>query len=237
MRRSARLWVLCGSLALPLVAIAHGAEKHDEKPAQAGAPVEERTLPTAAAPGAEKHDDKPAQPGAPVEERTLPTAAAPAPMSIKTLIRDLDFAAFPTLHPMAVHVPVTFIPLALLFALIALFGQRRVFIGLAFGFTLGGLAGGLVAAFPLHPHTTGLSPAASETLAKHDLFAYGTLWLTLVAALVGLACLWRPGALRRLLLGLVLAFAAASVSITAHYGGTLAYVHGVGVQGRYLLEH
>ncbi len=237
MRRTAGLWLLCGGLALPLVALAHGTEKHDARPAQAGAPVEERTLPTAATQGTEKHDAKPAQAGAPVEERALPTAAAPALMSIETLIRDLDFAAFPTLHPMAVHVPVTFIPLALLFALIALFSQRRVFIGLAFGFTLGGLAGGLVAAFPLHPHTTGLSPAARETLAKHDLFAYATLWLALVAALVGLVCLWRPGALRRLLLCLVLVFATASVSITAHYGGTLAYVHGVGVQGRFLMEH
>lgn len=173
-----------------------------------------------------------------MEERTVPPSAAPtAGLSLETLRRDLNFTDFPTLHPMAVHVPVTFIPLALLFALLSLFSQRRVFTRLAFGFTLGGLVGGWVAAFPLHPHTTGLSPAARETLAKHDLFAYGTLWLALLAALVGLVCLWRPGSLRRLLLCLALLAATLGVSITAHYGGTLAYVHGVGVQGRYLMQH
>ena len=205
-----RLLVLCAGLALPLVAVALGTEKHDDKPGQTGAPV---------------------------VERVVPPALAPAPMSIEALIRDLDFTAFPTLHPIAVHAPVSFIPLALLFALLGLFSQRRVFTGLAFGFPLGGLAGGLVAAFPLHPHTTGLPPAARETLAKHDLFAYSTLWLALLAALVGLVCLWKPGALRKLFLCLVLAVASACVSITAHYGGTLAYVHGVGVQGRYLMGH
>lgn len=179
----------------------------------------------------------PVQAPAPV----APKVAAPPPvearLSIDTVMRDLNFADFPTLHPVAVHVPVSFIPLAFLFALIAMFSARRVFTGLAFGFALGGLAGGLIAAFPLHPHTTGLSAAARATLHKHDLFAYGTLSLALLAALVGLACLWKPGGIRRLLLCLVLLLASLSVSITAHYGGTLAYVHGVGVQGHHLIEH
>lgn len=221
MRRYVLLLFLAGSLAPPSGALAHGTEKHDERPAQAAQPA-------AAEPAL----------AAPVEERTLPRGAAQAArLSLETLQQDLKFTDFPTLHPMAVHVPVTFIPLALLFALVGLFSLRRVYTGLAFGFTLGGLAGGFVAAFPLHPHTTGLPPAARVTLEKHDLFAYGTLWLALLAALVGLACLWKPGGLRRLLFCAVLLLATLSVSITAHYGGTLAYVHGIGVQGRYLMEH
>lgn len=210
--------MFCAWLMLPLAALAHGTERHDAEPAQSGSPS--AAVNTRAERDAEPQQQRPQ-----------------LPLSIETVIRDLNFADFPTLHPMAVHVPVSFIPLALLFALFGVFSARRVFTGLAFGFALGGLAGGLVAAFPLHPHTTGLSTAARETLHKHDLFAYATLWLALLAALVGLICLWKPDGLRRLLLCLVLLVASVCVSITAHYGGTLAYVHGVGVQGRYLKAH
>lgn len=158
-------------------------------------------------------------------------------LSIETLVRDLSFSEFPTLHPLMVHVPVTLIPLAFLFALISLFVVHGAFIWLAFAFTLGGLGGGLVAAFPMHPHTSGLSTAASATLQKHDFFAYGTLWLALVAVFVALVCLWKPTRLSKLFLVLVLLLAGGSVSITGHYGGTLAYVHGIGVQGQYLSSH
>lgn len=246
----------CAWLALPLTAFAHGTEGHDARPAQIGRPSAEQTTreagdatapaapvqtPTAIAPKVAAPGEGEAQKSEAVgaERRVggpLPQRAQ-AQLSIETVIRDLNFADFPTLHPMAVHVPVTFIPLALLFALLAVFSARRSFTGLAFGFTLGGVAGGVVAAFPLHPHTTGLSAAARETLHKHDFFAYATLWLGLLAALVGLACLWKPSLVRRLLLCLVLLLASLAVAVTAHYGGTLAYLHGIGVQGRYLNAH
>lgn len=216
MRPLAVLLLGC-ALALPTMVWAHGVEKHEEKPGQTPPVAEE------APPG-----DRGTQMG---------PQAPNVRLSVETLMRDLNWRDFPTLHPVAVHVPVTFLPLALLFALVGLFSLRRIYTGLAFGFTLGGLAGGFVAAFPLHPHTAGLTPAARETLGKHDLFAYGTLWLALFAALLGLVCLWKPGGVRKLLFCGLLLLTTLSVSITAHYGGTLAYVHGVGVQGRYLIEH
>lgn len=184
-------------------------------------------------------EDRPTS--APNQTKAHPASEVPrdasAELSIDALIRDLSFAEFPTLHPMVVHVPVTFIPLGFVFALISLLVAHRALIGLAFAFALGGLGGGLVAAFPMHPHTTDLSAAAKVTLEKHDFFAYGTLWLALVAVLVGVFCLWKPGRLPKLLLSLVLLLSSLSVSITGHYGGTLAYIHGVGVQGRYLSSH
>lgn len=152
-------------------------------------------------------------------------------------IKDLTWSGFPTLHPMIVHIPVTFIPLAFLFAVVSLFVPQRIFIWLALGFAAGGLAGGFLAAFPMHPHTTGLSEAAKFTLEKHDFFAYATLWLTLVAVLVGLFCVWKPNRLDKAGLSLILLLSSVSVSITGHYGGTLAYVHGVGAQGQFLSTH
>jgi len=149
----------------------------------------------------------------------------------------LSFAEFPTLHPLVVHVPVTFIPLAFGFALLGVFVAQRTFLWLAFAFATGGLGAGLVAAFPMHPHTSGLSAAARATLQKHDFFAYGTLWLALAAVLVGAVCLWKPGRLPKICLSLILLLSSMCVAITGHYGGTLAYVHGVGVQGRYLSSH
>jgi len=236
-------FLLCGGLVLPWTAFAHGTESQAEKSAQSSAPVRAPVVPA---------NTDPAQTPNPVEAkneaqtdaeaRTTPPALerqleAKMPLSVDVLMRDLNFAEFPTLHPMVVHVPVTFIPLALLFALISLFTIQRAFITLAWAFALGGLAGGAVAAFPLHPFTTGLSPAAQTTLQKHDFFAYGTLWLALLATVIGLICLWRPSGLRKLFFALMLLLATLSVSITAHYGGTLAYVHGIGVQGRYLSPH
>lgn len=229
--------VVCGLLALPSPTVAHGAESHAEDPAQAAKPA-----PSSGESRANIEASKPETYGATSRESPA-HATLQKPMdtrqllSMDTLIRDLSFSAFPTLHPMVVHVPVILIPLAFVFSLISLFSVRRSSIWLVFGLALGGLAGGLVAAFPLHPHTTGLPTAAKTTLMKHDFFAYGTLWLTLIAVVVALICLYKPGRLPRVFLSLALLLRALCVSIAGHYGGTLAYVHGVGTQGQYLAPH
>jgi len=247
------LVLLCCLVGLPTNTVAHDKAPHGDQPAQ---------VPKSVAPSAAPRSAEPAHVPIPDSSQAhtkseIDTAHAPVPapeprqvpdttgkqmntgtiLSIETVIRDLSFSEFPTLHPLVVHVPVTFIPLAFLFALISLFVMQRAFVWLAFAFTLGGLGGGLVAAFPMHPHTAGLSTAASATLQKHDFFAYGTLWLALVAVFVALVCLWKPARLSKLCLILVLMLAGGSVSITGHYGGTLAYVHGIGVQGQYLSSH
>jgi uncharacterized membrane protein len=138
---------------------------------------------------------------------------------------------------MIVHVPVTLIPMAFVLAFVGLFVAQRIFLWLALAFAAIGLAGGFIAAFPTHPHTHGLSQAAELTLEKHDFFAYTTLWLTSLAVLVAAICIWRPARLSRIGLSLVLLLASLSVALTGHYGGTLAYVHGIGSQGRFLSAH
>lgn len=158
-------------------------------------------------------------------------------ITLSGVIGDLTWSEFPTLHPMIVHVPVTLIPLAFVLALIGLFAAQRTFLWLAFAFAAIGLAGGLIAAFPTHPHTQGLPDAARLTLEKHDFFAYTTLWLTAFSVAVALLCIWKPVRLSRIALALVLLLASLSVALTGHYGGTLAYVHGIGSQGRFLSTH
>lgn len=138
---------------------------------------------------------------------------------------------------MIVHVPVTLIPMAFVLALVGLFVGRRTFLWLSLVSAAIGRAGGFIAAFPTRPHTHGLSKAAESTLAKHDFFAYTTLWLTSLAVLVAAICIWKPVRLLRVGVALVLFLATLSVALTGHYGGTLAHVHGIGSPGRFPSSH
>jgi len=216
---------------------AHGTESHEAEPKRA----EQQSAVDQQA-GAGQRDGGATAPVAEAAS-TVPGAAVGDSEAVGSkitfggVIDDLTWSHFPTLHPMIVHLPVTLIPLAFVFAVISLFAPQRVFIWLALAFAAGGLAGGFVAAFPMHPHTTGLSEAAKFTLEKHDFFAYATLWLTLVAVFVALFCVWKPNRLDKAGLSLILLLSSVSVSITGHYGGTLAYVHGVGAQGQFLSSH
>jgi uncharacterized membrane protein len=217
-------------LALPLLTNAHGDEAHDEKPgAEQQVSTSKQSTPYR---GESASDSMP------------PTAATASDANGGNALRlfgdlasDLSLSDFPTLHPLVVHIPVTFIPIAFLFSLLNLFLAHRTFVWLTLGFALVGLLGGFIAAFSLHPHTSGLTEAASVTLQKHDYFAYGTLWLTLAGSLAALTCIWKPIRIVKAGLCALLLLSALAVAITGHYGGTLAYVHGVGVQGQFLSTH
>lgn len=215
-------WSLVGTAS---VALADGSDAHEqERP------------PASQAIASQAHDEptsKPMDDGVKRDELTDSDSMS----SLSTVVRDLTLADFPTLHPLVVHVPVTFIPAALAFAVLGLFFARRAWTGLALAFALGGLGGAFLAAVPLHPHTTGLPVAAEMTLEKHEFFAFATLALGLAAVLAAVVALWRPSRLPKIILSLLLLMAASCVVIAGHYGGTLAYVHGVGVKGNYLSSH
>lgn len=215
--------------------LSHGTESHEQGMARTekSATTEERLHPDQSRIGSGAADDSRAA------EQSVADPARDVDKGITfgEVIDDLTWSEFPTLHPMIVHLPVTLIPLAFVFAMVNVFAMQRTFIWLAFAFSLLGLASGWAAAFPAHPHTTGLSAAASLTLEKHDFFAYTSLWLTTLAVLIGAICLWKPGHLVRVSMALVLLLSSLSIAITGHYGGTLAYVHGIGAQGRFLSPH
>lgn len=228
MIRSTRFLVVLGLLATVSTALAHGTESHENQTEQSAKGVSSE--------GAEDAD----QSGEGVSAQDVSSEHEHdngSTISFGEIIDDLTWSEFPTLHPMIVHVPVTLIPLAFVLALIGLFVAQRTFLWLALAFAVIGLAGGVIAAFPTHPHTHGLSQAAESTLTKHDFFAYTTLWLTSLAVLAAAICVWNPARWSRIGLALVLLLASLSVALTGHYGGTLAYVHGIGSQGRFLSSH
>ena len=173
-----------------------------------------------------------------VETQESPSATKLDPSGrLSQAARDFTFEDFPTLHPVVVHVPVIMIPVASLFGLMSIFFASRSFVMLATAFALAGLAGGYIAAYPMHPHTHGLPEAAAATLQQHDFFAYSTLVVTAIAVVIGVAAMLMSNLFTRVLLAVTLLIASLCVSVTAHYGGTLTYVHGVGVQGKFLDEH
>ena len=256
-RPSLILVLIAGILVFPELTLGHGSEKHgEESPAVESKSVEPAPAST---PAANDSSDIQAEelPQSRTEDQSndthdsaakienakplAETAAMPAkPDALSRLakaIEDFSLEDFPTLHPMVVHVPVIMIPVAFVFGLISIFLTSRYFVALATVFAAAGVLGGYIAAFPMHPHTRGLSEAAAWTLQQHDFFAYGTLGITAFAVIVGASALLRPNLWTRGLLALTLLLASLCVSVTAHYGGTLTYVHGVGVNGNYLDSH
>lgn len=236
MRLSCDRVLLVLLLVSPMFAFSHGDEAHDDDSRS-----EEQA---AAPPGGTTSTEKTSLTDTSVDNSTSVTSTvAPSTNSdvalrpLGDLVNDLSLSDFPTLHPVVVHVPVTLVPIAFFFSIVLLFSTNRVFVWLTLGFAAVGLVGGIVAAYPLHPHTSGLSEAAKVTLEKHDFFAYSTLWLTFVSSLVALLCVWKPARIVKAGLCVLLLFSALAVAVTGHYGGTLAYVHGIGIQGQFLSTH
>lgn len=155
---------------------------------------------------------------------------------VQISLSDFSFADFPTLHPLIVHLPVTLIPTALVILIIGLFLQSTQLYAVSAGLTVTGFISGIIAAFPMHPHTTGLSQAAYETLEKHDLFAYSTLALAGISSVFLLLICYKRFQLSVLkwLATVFLVLSSLTVAATGHFGGKLAYIHGIGSQGKYL---
>ncbi len=86
----------------------------------------------------------------------------------------------------------------------------------------------------MHPHTRGLPEAALVTLQQHDFFAYSTLGITAFSVLLGAVTLIKPNLVARVFFVTALFVASLFLSVTAHYGGKLTYIHSVGVKGHFL---
>jgi uncharacterized membrane protein len=146
-----------------------------------------------------------------------------------------DFSDFANLHPIVVHLPVVLLPLAFLAQLASLFVWRQPLQWVTLAALVGGVAGAVLAVTLTHPHTHELTQAAGEVLDHHDTYASWTLWLAVAALVATGLCLWlRQQRWLHLLTALLIGSAAVMVGITGHYGGTLVYIHGVGVQGNYV---
>ncbi len=155
-------------------------------------------------------------------------------MESKVIHAEMD--DFSNLHPLVVHFPIVLLLLAFVLQLVAFFIWKKEMNWLAFFLLLFGFIGAYAASTYLHPHTGGLTEAASKVLEQHDLYADYTLWLSGIGLLLKSISLfllkdklWLEIAITLLLVG-----AAYSVIQTGHYGATLIHIHGVGAQGTFI---
>jgi uncharacterized membrane protein len=146
---------------------------------------------------------------------------------------------FPTMHPLVVHFPIVLLLLAFLAQLLALFVWKKELSLVTGVLLLGGFVGAYLASTSFHAHTGELSDTAQQVLDLHDRYADFTVWSSGIALLLKIAShfLLKQKLWAEIIVAVVLAWAAYSVSQAGHYGATLVHLHGVGPQGEYLETH
>lgn len=154
----------------------------------------------------------------------------------KSEIVEAAMSDFSSLHPLVVHFPIVLLLLAFLAQIASFFLWQKQLNWVTVLLLIGGFFGAYVASTFVHPHTTSLSEAATLVLEKHDLFADYTIWLSGIGLLLKAVSLFflKDKIWLEIIISLFLAGAAYSVSQAGHYGATLAHIHGVGVQGKFI---
>ena len=160
-------------------------------------------------------------------------------MIVENSIVDAAMDDFSNLHPLVVHFPIVLLILAFLAQIASLFFWKKQLNWMTFLLLLSGFVGAYIASVFVHPHTTGLSEAATLVLEKHDLFADYTMWLSGIGLLMKAISIFffKDKLWLEISIALLLTGAAFTVSKAGHYGATLAHIHGVGVQGNFIETH
>ena len=151
-------------------------------------------------------------------------------------IVDAKMNDFPNLHPLVVHFPIVLLLLSFFTQIVSFFLWKKQLNWATLLLLVGGFAGAYIASTFVHPHTTELTEAATLVLEKHDLFADYTMWLSGIGLFFkGFSLLiFKDKVWFEIIIALLLIGAAFSVSQAGHYGATLAHIHGVGVQGKFI---
>ncbi|SDM55186.1 Uncharacterized membrane protein [Catalinimonas alkaloidigena] len=165
-----------------------------------------------------------------------PEAAHLQPAPTANTPTTAELSDFPTLHPLVVHFPIVLLLIAALTQLAQFVVFRRELSWVTLVLLALGFATAYISASFTHPHTHGLSEHARAVLQEHDQYASFTLWLSGIAVLLKAGTFWLPRykVWGEAVVALVLIGAAYSVSMAGHHGSQLAYLEGVGPQGRFL---
>ncbi|MBF9252170.1 hypothetical protein I2I11_02580 [Pontibacter sp. 172403-2] len=150
-----------------------------------------------------------------------------------------SYDAFPTLHPLVVHFPLVLLLLAAIAQVAAFFVFKRELSWVTLLLLAGGFIGAVVAATLVHLHTQGLAERAQQVLEIHETYATYTLWLSGIAVLIkAISHFYFKRRLMAEIVTVVVVVASATfVSLAGHYGSQLAYVEGIGAQGRFIEQH
>ena len=151
---------------------------------------------------------------------------------------DASLSDFSNLHPLVVHIPIVLLLVAVATQIASFFVWKLQLDWVTFLALVGATVGAFLAGEVFHPHTTNLSPAAQQVIDTHDTWADYTIWSAVLATVLkGVDLFWLRARWVAVVTTIVLVFSAVAVSVASHYGATLVYIHGVGVQGNFVEEH
>jgi uncharacterized membrane protein len=149
------------------------------------------------------------------------------------------FEEFPNLHPLIVHFPVVLLLLAFFSQLTGLFVYREPFSWVTMALLAGGFIGAVLAAHVFHADAEGLSEEAQRIFETHEALAGWTTWL----AGIGLLCkaashfLLKRKLWAEVVVLVLVAAVAVSVSLTGHLGSEMVYIENIGPGGHHVEKH
>lgn len=151
-----------------------------------------------------------------------------------------EIADFPTLHPMVVHFPIVLLLIAALMQVASMFIFKKELSWITLFLLAFGFVGAYVAGNYFHPHTYGLSEHTQKVLTQHESYASYTTWLAGIAVLLKTIThfLLKRKWWAEMIVAIIMAASAYTVSTAGHYGAQLIHIEGVGAQGKNLeIEH
>ncbi|HOK99571.1 MAG: DUF2231 domain-containing protein [Bacteroidales bacterium] len=145
--------------------------------------------------------------------------------------------SFPTLHPLVVHFPIVLLLLASILQVLRVVLKKKRWDDMILYLLAGGIITAYLAGEVFHPHTEGLSSHATIILERHELFASLAMFSALAALLSKITAMYfyrKRQLMLEMITAVILLVAAASVSVSGHWGAYLTHIEGVGPQGKFL---
>ena len=149
-----------------------------------------------------------------------------------------DLDDFPTLHPLIVHFPIILLLVAAAIQAANVYFGKKEFDWIVTVLVFVGALTAWLASENFHPHTGGLSEHAKLVLARHEFWADWTVYLSLAGFILQVVnqFVLKQKKSATVAVALLLAGSAFSVSMAGHHGAQLAYIEGIGPQGKFLMD-